>query len=371
MARPKVLLVSSLSGAISGQEAVTRMILDSPLVIHWDITHVDAVTSRTNAERGWPSWGSLRRFTKLLWTVRQAVREVKPKVAWIPMASNPAGFFKFAMLAKMVGVPVIAKYGGDDFDVFYAGQAGPVRDLIRSVLCRCAAVLVEADCLTSQFAEFLPSRRVPWAYLGLDPGASQLPHRSRPARNVLFIGHITQAKGAVDLLAAMPTVTKAIPGTRLVLLGEHLRRERSVLHIHDKDAGWKAVKARPSNVEAPGILTGPAKRHALAEADVFCLPSASEGFPVAVLEAMAAGLPLVTTTVGAMGEILKEGVNVRFVPYGDPARLAEVLSDLLSHAGRYARARMAAENRRAVEEKFNLETFADGVRKAVGDVIGG
>src|SRR3990167_748249 len=95
--RPKLLLISPLTGATSGQEAVTRMILDSPLVIHWDITHVDAWTSRVNAERGWPSWGSLRRVTKLLWTVRRAVREVKPRVAWIPMASNRLGFLKFAM----------------------------------------------------------------------------------------------------------------------------------------------------------------------------------------------------------------------------------------------------------------------------------
>jgi len=346
------------------------MILDSPLVLSWEIAHLDSWTSRTNADRGWPTWGSLRRFTKLLWTVRQAVREVKPKVAWIPLASNRLGFLKFAMLAKMVGVPVIGKYGGDDFDVFYASQTNPVRDLIRTVLSRCCAILVEAECLMAQFVSLVPSDRTRFAYLGLDPGASPIPHRSRLARNVLFLGHISRAKGAVDLLAAMPAVSKAIPGARLVLLGEHLRRERSVLHVHDRDAGWKAVKARPANVEAPGLLTGPAKRHALAEADVFCLPSASEGFPVGVLEAMAAGLPLVTTTVGAMGEILKEGVNTRFVPFGDPARLAEVLSDLLSNAGRYARARMGSENRRAMEERFTLEEFARGVRKAVGDVVG-
>lgn len=370
MSRPKVLLISPLRGSVSGIEAVTRMILDSPLVIHWDISHVDAWTSRGNAERGWPTWGSLRRFTKLLWTVRQAVREVKPKVAWIPLGSNRAGFLKFALLAKMAGVPVIAKYGGDAFREFYLGQTGPVRDLIRTVLTRTAVVLVEADGLTHQFAGLLPSDRIRFAHLGLDPGPAPLPHRSRPARNVLFMGHITTAKGAVDLLAAMPAVSKAIPGARLVLLGEHLRRERNVVQVHDRDAGWKAVQARPANVEAPGVLTGPAKRHALAEADVFCLPSASEGFPVSVLEAMAAGLPLVTTTAGAMGEILKEGVNVRFVPYGSPARLAEVLSDLLSHAGRYARQRMSGENRRAVEERFNLETFAEGVRKALDDVLG-
>ena len=374
MSRPKVLLISPLSGAISGQEAVTRMILDSPLVIHWDISHVDAWTSRGNAERGWPSWGSLRRFTKLLWTVRQAAREVKPQVAWIPMGSNRAGFLKFALLAQSAqrkghGVRIIGKYGGDAFREFYIAQGGPVRDLIRNVLGRCAAVLVEADCLTHQFAGLLPSDRVRFAHLGLDPGPAPLPHRSRPARNILFLGHITRAKGAVDLLAAMPAVTKAIPGARLVLLGEHLRRERNVVQVHDRDAGWRAVKARPANVEAPGILTGPAKRHALAEADVFCLPSASEGFPVSVLEAMAAGLPLVTTTAGALKEILKPDIHTKFVPFGNPAVLARTLIELLHHDARFQRVTMGRAVREEVETKYTLETFATGVQYALRDVI--
>ena len=372
--RPKVLLISPLAGATSGIEAVTRMILDSPLVIHWDITHVDAWTSRTNAERGWPSWGSLRRFTRLLWTVRQAVREVKPQVAWIPVASNRLGFLKFALLARSAqrtgqSVRIIGKYGGGAFREFYVAQTGAAQDLIRRVLSR-VHILVEAECLTVQFAGILPGERVRWAYLGIDPGAMPSTIRRGPARNLLCCGIISRAKGSADLLTAMPSVAKAVPGVRLTMLGEVLRRERSVLHVHDPHGAWRAVKAKPPSVEMAGVLTGPAKRHAFSEADVFCLPSASEGFPVAVLEAMAAGLPLVTTTAGALGEILKEGVNVRFVPFGNPARLAEVLSDLLSNAGRYARARMGSENRRAVEERFNLETFAAGVRKAVGDVLG-
>ena len=157
----------------------------------------------------------------------------------------------------------------------------------------------------------------------------------------------------------------------MVMLGEHVREERSLIHLHDRDAGWRAVKARGKNVEAPGILTGPAKRHAFAEADLFCLPSASEGFPVSVLEAMASGLPLVVTPAGALPEVLTDGTNCRFVPYGHPEQLAKVLVEMLSPTARLLRARMGMENRRAVEEQFTLEQFADSVVRVLKDVVGG
>ncbi len=372
--RPKVLLVSPLRGAVSGQNAVTQMVLDSPLSSWWDLAHLEASTARSNTDRARVTWGGLHRFVRLLWSLRRALKEFRPQAAWIPLARNRPGLLKFSLLAALCfqhRVRVIAKVGGDDFDLFHAAQSHAVQDIIRMILGKCAAVLVEAQCLTRQFAGIVPAERVRWAYLGIDAENFAVPRRPRTARNILFVGHVTQAKGAVDLLAAMPAVSKAIPGARLVMLGEHVRQERSLIHLHDRDAGWRAVKARDASVEAPGILTGPAKRHAFAEADVFCLPSASEGFPVSVLEAMAAGLPVVVTPAGALPEVLTDGVNCLFVPYGHPERLATVLSDLLSPAWRIGRQRMGAENRRAVEDRFTLEQFADWVRQVLWDVVEG
>ena len=374
MMRPRVLLVSPLHGAVSGQNAVTQMVVDSPLSSWWEIAHLEASTAKSNADRARVSWIGLARLSQLLWTLRRALKEFRPQAVWIPLARNRSGLLKFSLLAALCfrhGVRVIAKVGGDDFNLFHIAQSRAAQDIIQAVLGKCAAVLVEAQCLTRQFAGIVPAERLRWAHLGIDAAPYVPPLRSRPARSVLFVGHVTQAKGAVDLLAAMPAVSKAIPGARLVMLGEHVRRERSLIHLHDRDAGWRAVKAREANVEAPGILTGPAKRHAFAEADVFCLPSASEGFPVSVLEAMAAGLPLVVTPVGALPEILVDGVGCWFVPYGHPEQLAKVLSELLSPEYRFGRQRMGAENRRAVEERFTLERFADGVRLALKDVVEG
>jgi glycosyltransferase involved in cell wall biosynthesis len=69
---------------------------------------------------------------------------------------------------------------------------------------------------------------------------------------------------------------------------------------------------------------------AFAEADVFCLPSWWEAMPLSVLEAMAAGLPVVATDVGDVGRAVADGVTGYVVPVRDPVRLAGALEPLLT-----------------------------------------
>ena len=80
--------------------------------------------------------------------------------------------------------------------------------------------------------------------------------------------------------------------------------------------------------------------------DVFVLSSISEGLPLTILEAMAAGLPCVSTAVGAVPEAIVEGQTGRLVPVKDPRRLAAALTDLLGDPTR-ARAMGAAGQQRA------------------------
>lgn len=369
--RPRVLIASPRSGPISGVEAIGELLFASPLAERWELCWLDTSTARSNSERGRITIGGAYRMAKRLWLMHHTVRKFRPQLVWIQGARNLTGMLKFSLLALPAfrqKIPVVFKHGGDHFDLFVARLPGPLRDAVIRVLNRCY-ILTEARCLCRQFHGIVESSRIRWAYLGIDAHAYPFVSRLRPARNILFMGHVTRAKGAIDLLTAMPSVARAIPGARLVMAGEQILHERNIVHIHDPDGAWKVVQERPPNVEVPGLLTGPAKRHAFVEADVFCLPSASEGFPVSVLEAMASGIPLVLTPAGALPEVLTEGEHCRFVPYGHPAELAKQLISLLHPTGRFARGKMGAENRRAVESRFTLDHFARGVQGALKDVL--
>lgn len=91
----------------------------------------------------------------------------------------------------------------------------------------------------------------------------------------------------------------------------------------------------------------------LGAADVYVMPSLWEGLPIALLEAMSAGLPCVVTAVEGVRDILRDGENGRLVPLGDAAALAAALADTL--ADEAGRARMGAAAKALVAEKYTVE----------------
>jgi glycosyltransferase involved in cell wall biosynthesis len=108
-------------------------------------------------------------------------------------------------------------------------------------------------------------------------------------------------------------------------------------------------------IVAVGRLQPPKDPLTLARADLFVLSSTSEGLPLSILEAMAAALPVVATSVGGVPEAVEEGETGLLVPPRDPVRLAAALERLLVDPP--LRRRLGANGRARVRERFGLEVF--------------
>jgi glycosyltransferase involved in cell wall biosynthesis len=147
----------------------------------------------------------------------------------------------------------------------------------------------------------------------------------------LYLGGFEDpAKGGEALLEALPLLREASPATSVVLAGPgEPPREPG------RNARWE------------GWLDPEGKASALAAAEIFVLPSISEGRPVALLEAMASGLAIVATRVGAVPEVLTDDVDAALVGPGDPAGLAAAIAAVASDPERRRRLGEAAAERAA------------------------
>ena len=154
---------------------------------------------------------------------------------------------------------------------------------------------------------------------------------------ILFVGRIESRKGIPYLLTAFQTIKERRPDARLVIVGDGgLRPEYEALshRLGLRDVHFEGY------VE-PALLPGYFKH-----ADVFCSPSTvNESFGITLLEAMAAGTPVVATSVNGPGTLGEDGVTGLIVPARDAAALAEALLRLLDDRPYAARLAEAAQTR--------------------------
>jgi glycosyltransferase involved in cell wall biosynthesis len=146
----------------------------------------------------------------------------------------------------------------------------------------------------------------------------------RQPRRLVFLGQWLPAKGIADLATAFTEIAAARPGVELCCAGTLTSEERV-------RAGFPADLQTALSVLPELDREGVAA--CLAAGDVFVFPSLSEGFSLALLEAMASGLPVVATPVGAAADLLTDGETALLVPPGRPHELAAAVLRLLDDAG--------------------------------------
>lgn len=176
-------------------------------------------------------------------------------------------------------------------------------------------------------------------------------------RVVLTVGRLSREKAQANLVRAFARLARADASARLVIVGDGPERGRLEQLSSESGTQGRVVFAGQTNDVAPFY----------AAADVFALPSHSEGSPYALLEAMAAGVPVAATCVGGVPEIVSDGESALLVTAGDEEALAGALSRLLSDA-RLARA-LAAKASALAATRHAPETFLRSLTRLYGEVV--
>ncbi|MBD3187793.1 glycosyltransferase [Candidatus Bathyarchaeota archaeon] len=163
-----------------------------------------------------------------------------------------------------------------------------------------------------------------------DYGTSKFYQASRIPREkliVLFIGYKNYEKGAITILKAIPRVVKRIPQAHFVMIGPPTKQYKILMHQLEGYSKY-VTNYTPDNLS--GYLD-PIKLGALRACKVLAMPSRSEAYGIAYLEAWAAGKPVISSNIPAMRDLFTDGIHGRQVKFDHPKRLADAIIDVLSH----------------------------------------
>jgi len=246
-------------------------------------------------------------------------------------------------IGRAFGVPVVFHIHGSQMEGFHAGLGRLGRALFAATLRRAQVVVV----LSASWRDFIlataPGARVEVVFNTVPiPPARERPGSAGPLR-LSFLGLVGQRKGVFDLidaLAGLPGAAQAQIRLDIGGNGEIDELRRRVL-----ESGVRA------EVSILGWIDAAAREHLLLETDVFVLPSYNEGLPMALLEAMAQGVPVISTHVGGIPELVRDGQEGFLIPAGDKLALGGAIVRLLESPA--LRAGMGAAARRRVEEQFS------------------
>ena len=321
-----------------------------------DLTHVSLDALAVKAE----SWTHLRHLDRLA----AFMRRLRPDVV------NPHLFRSTAVaapLARASGVRgVVETYHGRE-----AWRRGALRG--RFVADRLVARLVTRVIAVSRgAADFLvhgkgyPAHKVVVIPNGRDltrfaAGQDRDAVRKelgldRDASVVAVVGRLETQKGHVYLLDAWPEVVAAHPDARLVLVGDGSLRDALAAQARERGVA-DSVLFTGFRADVPRILDA---------IDVLALPSLHEGMPLTVIEAAAAGRPVVATAVDGTPEVVLEGRTGALVPPADPPALARALRALLDDPD--AIVRMGREASRWARERFDIDTHVQATAHVYREV---
>jgi glycosyltransferase involved in cell wall biosynthesis len=185
----------------------------------------------------------------------------------------------------------------------------------------------------------------------------------RASPRAAFVGRLAPEKGLDTLIAAWPSVRAEHPDARLLLIGEG--PQRPALEAQARALGLTLGPGQA--VELPGVAANPTA--ALRDADLFVLPSREEGMSIALLEAMALGIPLVASSIPGNRRIVSDFKHGRLTPPDDPQGLARVINEQWASFDRAFHMSRAARSR--VEQEFSIRSVARKHLQLFSDLIGG
>ncbi|MBF0557325.1 MAG: glycosyltransferase family 4 protein [Nitrospirae bacterium] len=313
------MFISPLPPPQGGIASWTKLVLESELASQYDLYIVD---TRIRGGRGFFdnvtfSASEQLRLLNIMGSLVYHLAKNRPDVVHLSCSLSKVGVFRdtfCALIVRLCGIPMVSHFRGNIPEPSGKSFHNALDLLIRLSNVNIAENLksyeyikkIVASVRCEQIPNFLPddvfTNRV--HYYGT----------SREHARVLFVAGLAFAKG----LAEIVETARRLPYIHFDLIGA-------------ETADVKAITGQlPGNIKIMGLMNNPTVIEEMCNSDLFFLPSHTEGFPYSVLEAMAVGLPVISTRVGAIPEMIDDGKGGYLFEIGDVDGFVKGIRNLIA-----------------------------------------
>lgn len=265
----------------------------------------------------------------------------------------------FIRLASQRGLPVINHIHADDWEAFYGAASAGKQRLIAETYGRCSKVIALSQEWADTLSAILPERKI--AILeNFTPLFEEAFSPDRLGKTVVFMSRLEKIKGCDILPDICEAVIRRIPDVVFLICGEGSMRDVMMSEFEARGIG--------GNVKFLGWIDMKRKADVLKQSSLFLLPSYGEGMPMCVLEAMGLGLPVVSTRVGGIPQIVESGENGFLLEPGDMWSIADAIVKILEDENLYA---VMSKKSKMRAERHSMRSYAEQLDAIYNEVLGG
>jgi glycosyltransferase involved in cell wall biosynthesis len=352
--RVLVLIVGPTPPPYHGVAMAIQTLLDSKLHESFEVLHLDLADRRGIGHVNKPDFHDVVLFIRQWFRLLRLLFRYRPRIMYFVLSQSTIGVLRdslFVWPARLFGAKVVAHLHGAGFQDWFVHRWFPMRWYVRALMKTIARAIVLGESLRSQFQGLVAPGHIAVVPNGIpDCGVGCTgTFRLRRRWRVLYLNTLNKMKGALVLLEAIALMAQQRADIEFVFAGPWSHDE----HRREADA-YIAAHQLAACITFTGQVAGEEKRALLHSADLFVFPGIQqEGQPLVVLEAMAAGLPILFTNRGCLGETLRDGESGIEVPVGDAGALAAQIQRVLCRPDEMRR--IGASARIKFEQEYTLD----------------
>ena len=265
-------------------------------------------------------------------------------------------------LLKLLNIKIIIHIHGARFNKFYETSSIRKKKKIKKILNEAEQVIVLSESWKDFFTEIVEKEKIVVLHNAVNLPKLELKEKDKQdCKNILFLGRLGERKGIYDILNAAKQIKEEFQNMHLKDNEQKSSKDfsQNIKMILAGDGEIEKVKdiVKQENleeiIEVKGWVDSKEKEILLKKADIYILPSYDEGMPMSILEAMSYSLPVVTTEVGGIPEIVKDNENGILIKPGDIEGLKESILKLVNDEK--IRKDLGSRARDTIKEKFNIE----------------